>query len=129
MITAPHFKTINNRYLLFSKWLPTLQGISRTLNKDVAATATRFMQILQAEILGKTAAHCRSDRQSPTNLNSPRCHCQDVPNTASTTSGPSNATNINTCLKPETASNTFHQQVSHLTTHDTVSSLETPFSY
>ena len=32
---------------------------------------------------------------------------------------------INTCLKPETASKTFHQQVSHLTTHNTVSSLET----
>ena len=40
-------------------------------------------------------------------------------------SGGSDATDINTCLKPATASNTFHQQVSHLTTHNTVSSLET----
>ena len=83
------------------------------------------MQILLAEIPGKTAPHCRSDRQSPTNLNSPRCHCQDVHNTASTTSGPSNATKINTCLQHDTASNTFHQPVSHLTTHNMVSSLET----
>ena len=109
----------------FQKWLPTLQGISRTLNKDVAATATRFTQILQAGISEKRAPHCRSDRQSHTNLNSPRCHCQDVNNSASTTSGPSDATEINTHLQPDTASNTFHRQVSHLTTHNTVTSLET----
>ena len=71
------------------------------------------------------APHHRSDKQRPTNLNSPRCHCQDEHNTASTTSGPSNATKINTCLQPNTASNTFHQQVSHLTTHNTASSIET----
>ena len=71
------------------------------------------------------ASHHRSDRQSPTNLNSPRCHCQDAHNTASTTSGPSNAAKINTCLQPDTVSNTFHQQVSHLTTHNTASSIET----
>ena len=40
-------------------------------------------------------------------------------------SGPSDATDINTHLKPDTASNMFHQQVSHLTIHNTVSSLET----
>ena len=69
--------------------------------------------------------HHRSDRQSPTNLNSPIYHCQDVHNTASTTSGPSDATKINTCLQYDTASNTFHQQVSHLTTHNMASSVET----
>ena len=68
----------------------------------------------------------RSDRQSPPKLNSPRHHCQDATNTASTTSGPSDATKINTCLQPDTASNTFyHQQVSHLTSHNTASSIET----
>ena len=50
-------------------------------------------------------------------------------NAASTTSGPRNATrspnDINTYLKPDRTSHTFHQQVSHLTTHNTVSSLET----
>ena len=78
-----------------------------------------------SDIRKNKAPHCKSDRQSPTNLNSPRCHCQDVSNTASTTSGPSDATDINICLKPETASNTSHQQVSHLATHNTVASLET----
>ena len=72
------------------------------------------------------APHCRSDRQRPTKLNSPRHHCQDANNTASTTSGPSDATKINTCLQPDTASNTFHhQQVSHLTSHNMASSVET----
>ena len=72
------------------------------------------------------APHCRSDRQSPTMLNSPRCHCQDAHYTASTTSGPSNATKINTCPQPDTASITFqHQQVSHLTSHNMASSIET----
>ena len=72
------------------------------------------------------APHCRSNRQSPPKLNSPRHHCQDVNNTASTTSGPSDATKINTCLQPDTASNTFHhQQVSHLTSHNMASSIET----
>ena len=72
----------------------------------------------------KQSPHHRSDRQSPTNLSSPRCHCQDVHNTASTSFGPSDATKINTCLQHYTASITFHQQVSHLTTHNMVSSLE-----
>ena len=54
-----------------------------------------------------------------------RHHCQIVNNAACTTSGSSDATDINTCLKHDTASNTFHQQVSHLTAHNTVSSLET----
>ena len=72
------------------------------------------------------APHCRSDRQSPPKLNSPRHHCQDATNTASTTSGPSDATKINTCLQPDTPSNTFHhQQVSHLTSHNMASSIET----
>ena len=72
------------------------------------------------------APHHRSDRQSPPKLNNPRCHCQDATNTANTTSGPSNATKINTHLQPDTASNTFHhQQVSHLTSHNTASSVET----
>ena len=62
----------------------------------------------------------------PPKLNSPRCHCQGVCNTASTTSGPSDATKINTCLQSDTASNTFHhQQVSHLTSHNRASSVET----
>ena len=69
--------------------------------------------------------HHISDRQNPTILKSLRCHCQSVNNTASTTSGPSDATDINTHPKPDTTSNTFHQQVSHLTSHNTVSSLET----
>ena len=71
------------------------------------------------------APHQRSARQSPTNLNIPRHHCQDANNTASTTSGPSNTTKINTCLQHDTASNTFHQQISHLTTYNTASSAET----
>ena len=72
------------------------------------------------------APHCRSDRQSPPQSNSHRCHCLDATNTASTTSGPSDATKTNTHLQPDTASNTFlHQQVSHLTSHNTASSTET----
>ena len=71
------------------------------------------------------APHHRSNRQNPIIINSLRCHCQSVNNAASTTSGPSNATDINTCLKHDTASNTFYQQVSHLTAHNTVSSLKT----
>ena len=62
-------------------------------------------------------------------LNSLRCHCQNINNTASTTCRPTNATRsrseINTCLKPNTTSNTFQQQVSHLATHNPISSLET----
>ena len=73
----------------------------------------------------KQSPHCRNDRLRPTNLNSPRHHCQDVNNTASTTFGPGNATEINTHLQHYTASNTFHRQVSHLTAHNTVTSLET----
>ena len=70
--------------------------------------------------------HHRNDRQSPTNLNSPRHHCQDAHNTASTTSGPNNTTKINTHLQPDTASITFQcQQVSHLTSHNMTSSIET----
>ena len=85
------------------------------------------MQVLLAEIPGKTKLpHHRSDRQSLPNLNSPRCQCQDGHNTASTTYGPSNATKINTHLQHDTTLITFHhQQVSHYTTHNTVSSLET----
>ena len=71
------------------------------------------------------APHHRSDRQNPPILNSLRCHCQTVNNAASTTSGPSNATEINTHLKPEKAPDTFHKQISHLTTHNTVSSMDT----
>ena len=72
------------------------------------------------------APHCRSDRQSPLKLNSHRHHCLHAPNTASTTSGPSNATKINTRLQPDTASNMFHHiQVSHLTSHYMASSIET----
>ena len=72
------------------------------------------------------APHSRSDRQSPPKLNSHRCHCLDAHNTASTTSGPSDATKTNTCLQPDTALITFqHQQVSHLTSHNTASSIET----
>ena len=74
----------------------------------------------------KRAPHCRSDRQSPPKLSSPRCHCLDATNTASTTSGPSDATKKNTCLQPDTTSDTFHHlQVSHLTSHNTASSIET----
>ena len=72
------------------------------------------------------APHCRSDWQCPPKLYSHRCHCQDALNTASKTSGPSDATKINTCLQPDTALNTFHhQQVSHLTSHNMASSIET----
>ena len=72
------------------------------------------------------APHCRSDRQSPLKLNSHRHHCLHATNAASTTSGPSNATKINTCLQPDTVSNTFHHlQVSHLTSHYMASSTET----
>ena len=72
------------------------------------------------------APYYRSDRQSPPKLNSPRRHCQDATNTASTTSGPRNATKINTRLQPDTASKTFHhQQVSHMTSHNMASSIET----
>ena len=75
---------------------------------------------------GNRTPHCRSDRQSPPKLNSPRCHCHNATNTASTTSGPSNAPKINTHLQPDTALITFHhQQVSHLTSHNTASSIET----
>ena len=96
----------------------TKQRCCSHCNKVHANTSSR-------NIRKNRAPHHRSDRQSPTNLNSPIHHCQDVNNTASTISGPSNATDINTCLKPETASNTFHRQVSHLTAHNTVTSLET----
>ena len=79
------------------------------------------------------APHHRSHRQNPPTLNSLWCHCQDINNAACTTSRPSDTTrsptNINTCMKPDTTSCTFHQQVSHLTTHNTVSSLENQFSY
>ena len=75
------------------------------------------------------APHCRSNRNNSPSLNSLRCHCQNINNAASTTCRPSNATRslskINTCLNPDTTSNTFQQQVSHLTTHNPVSSLET----
>ena len=74
----------------------------------------------------KRAPHCRSDRQSPPKLNNDRRHCLDATNTASTTSGPSDATKTNIHLQPDTASNTsLHQQVSHLTSHNTASSIET----
>ena len=75
------------------------------------------------------ATHCRSDKQNPPLLNSLKCHCQNINKAASNTCGPSNTTrspkNINTHLKPDTTSNTFQQQVNHLTAHNTVSSLET----
>ena len=71
------------------------------------------------------APHCRGDRQNPLISNSLRCHCQNVNKEVHITSGPSDSTEINTSLKTETASNTFHQQVSHLTAHNTVSCLET----
>ena len=87
-------------------------------NKVLADTSSRKTR-------KNRAPHCRSDRQNPPILNSLRCHCQSVNNATSTTSGPSDATDINTHLKPDTASNTFHQQVSHLTAHNTVSSWET----
>ena len=63
--------------------------------------------------------------------NSLRHYCQNVNNAASTTSRPSDAirspTEVNTSLRPHTTSNTFQQQVSHFTTHNTVSSMETNF--
>ena len=83
------------------------------------------MLIYQAEKAGKTEPLITEVTGNPPNFNSLRCHCQNVNNAASTTSGPSDATRINTCLKPDTTSNTFQHKVSHLNAHNTVSSLET----
>ena len=126
-ITTPCLKTINNRHLPFSTMVinitmdiqDTKQRCCNHCNKVHAYTSHRNTR-------KNRAPHCRSDRQSPPKLNSHRCYCQDALNTASTTSGPSNATKINTCLQPDTALITFHhQQVSHLTSHNMASSIET----
>ena len=87
-ITAPHLKTINNSHFPFSKMVTnTIQSIQDIkqrccshYNKVHASTSCRNTR------KNKAPQH-RSDRQSPTNLNSPRHHCQDVHNTDSITSG------------------------------------------
>ena len=104
-ITAPSLKTINNRHFPFSKMVinivmdvqDTKQRCCSHCNKVHAYTSHRNTR-------DNRAPHHRSDRQSPLKLNSHRCHCLHATNTASTTSGPSNATKINTHLQPDTAS-------------------------
>ena len=97
----------------------TKQRCCSHCNKVHAYTSNRNTREIRAP-------HHRSDRQSPPKLNSHRRHCLDATHTASTTSGPSNATKTNKCLQPDTASNTFHhKQVSHLTSHYMASSMET----
>ena len=125
-ITAPHLKTINNRHLPFSKMVTnTTRDLQDTIQRCCSNCNKVHVNTSHRNTRKNRALHHRSDRQSPTNLNSPRCHCKDIHSTASTTSGPSDVTKINTRLQHDTASNTFHQQVSHLTTHNAISSLET----
>ena len=122
-----HLKTINKRHFPSSKMVTnTIRGIQDIKQRCCSHCNKVHTNASYRNIRKNRAPHCRSNRQSPTNLNSPRCHCQDAHNTAKTTSGPSNATKINTHLQHDTASVTFkHQQVSHLTTHYTASSIET----
>ena len=119
-------KTINIRHPPFSKMVTNTVRSTQNTNQRCCSHCNKVHTSTSSRNIRKNRApHYRSNRQSPTNLNSPRHHCQSVNNAASTTSGPSNATEINTHLQHDTVSNTFHQKVSHITTHNTVSSLET----
>ena len=126
-ITAPCLKTINKRYLTFSKMVTNMTiDIQDTKQRCCSHCNKVHVYTSHRNTRKDRVPYCRSDKQSPPKLNSHRCHCQDAPNTASTTSGPSDTTKINTCLQPNTALNTFHhQQVSHLTSHNMASSIET----
>ena len=113
---SPHLETINNRHFPFSKMVTnTIRSIQDIKQRWCSHCNKVHTNTPCRNTRKNRALHYRSDRQNPTNLNSLRHHCQDVHNTACTTSGPSDATKISTYLQHDTASNTVHQQVSHLT--------------
>ena len=73
--------------------------------------------------------HHRSDRQHPLNLNNYRYHCQNTNIESNTTRGPHKTTRspseINTCLSQDITTDIPPQQVSHFTTVNPISSMDT----
>ena len=84
---------------------------------------------IKHQIKENQSPHSRIDREHPLTLSSYSCHCQSTNLEANTTRWPSEITRspreISRCLSQETTTNISPQQVSHFTTTNPISSMDT----